>query len=83
MNYVFTPQPESPAISAAALRQKQGGGASLERALDLVEWLLSPQSDGVTGRLLSAPWDPWDSLGELRPRLESARDDLYTLRRVT
>lgn len=65
---------------AAAQKQKTTGGASLEKALDLVEWLLSPASDGISGRLLSAPWDPWSSLDrradELRPT------DIFTLRRI-
>lgn len=64
----------------AALKQKTEGGASLERALDLVEWLLSPASDGISGRLLSAPWDPWPSL--VRHKDELARSDTYTLRRI-
>ncbi|HEY3756026.1 MAG TPA: SDR family oxidoreductase [Opitutaceae bacterium] len=68
----------------AALKQKQTGGASLDRALDLVEWLLSARSDGVTGKLISAPWDPWDKPeAGLRSRLTAANDDVYTLRRVT
>jgi NAD(P)-dependent dehydrogenase (short-subunit alcohol dehydrogenase family) len=65
----------------AALKQKAGGGASLERALDLVEWLLSPKSDGISGKLLSAPWDPWQGLSEHLVTL--ARSDVYTLRRIT
>lgn len=68
---------------AAALKQKQNGGSSMDRALDLVEWLLSPDSDRITGRLISAPWDPWDKLQSLRPRLETPGDELYTLRRNT
>jgi NAD(P)-dependent dehydrogenase (short-subunit alcohol dehydrogenase family) len=64
----------------AAVKQKAGGGASLERALDLVEWLLSPKSDGISGKLLSAPWDPWPGLGEHVGTL--ARSDVYTLRRI-
>jgi len=64
----------------AALLQKAAGGAPLERALDLVEWLLSTRSDGISGRLLSAPWDPWAGLGEHRDSL--AGTDIYTLRRV-
>lgn len=64
----------------AAVKQKAGGGASLERALDLVEWLLSAKSDGVSGKLLSAPWDPWPGLGEHVSSL--ARSDVYTLRRI-
>jgi 3-oxoacyl-[acyl-carrier protein] reductase len=64
----------------SALKQKAGGGASLEHALDLVEWLLSPKSDGITGKLLSAPWDPWQGLAEHAHSL--ARSDVYTLRRI-
>ncbi len=64
----------------SALKQKAGGGASLERALDLVEWLLSSKSDGITGKLLSAPWDAWQSLGDQVGNL--ARSDVYTLRRI-
>ena len=54
--------------------------ATLARALDCVEWLLSPASDGLTGRLLSAPWDPWTTLGGHRATL--AASDVYTLRRI-
>jgi NAD(P)-dependent dehydrogenase (short-subunit alcohol dehydrogenase family) len=64
----------------AALKLKTGGGPALERALDLVEWLLSPASDGVSGRLLSAPWDPWPALARHKEAL--AGTEIYTLRRV-
>jgi 3-oxoacyl-[acyl-carrier protein] reductase len=64
----------------AAVKQKQSGGASLERALDLVEFLLSEKSDGISGRLLSAPWDPWESLPGKTAEL--AASDIYTLRRI-
>ena len=65
---------------AAAQKQKAAGGGSLEKALDCVEWLLSPASDGISGRLISAPWDPWLTLG---PRASDlAATDIYTLRRI-
>jgi 3-oxoacyl-[acyl-carrier protein] reductase len=64
-----------------AVRQKATGGAPLGRALDLVEWLLSPASDGISGRLLSAPWDPWPTLEQHTATL--AKGDVYTLRRIT
>jgi NAD(P)-dependent dehydrogenase (short-subunit alcohol dehydrogenase family) len=63
----------------AALRQKQTGGASLDDALTLVEWLLSPGSDGITGRLISAPWDAWRDPARFRAL---AMGDAYTLRRI-
>ncbi|MDO8543837.1 MAG: SDR family oxidoreductase [Opitutaceae bacterium] len=65
---------------AAAQKQKALGGASLDKALGLVEWLLSPASDGISGRLLSAPWDPWPTLDTHRDEL--AASDIYTLRRI-
>lgn len=55
-------------------------GASLEKVLGLVEWLLSPESDGISGRLIAAPWDPWPTLGRHAPEL--AGTDVYTLRRI-
>ena len=65
----------------AAVRHKKADGALLERALDLVEWLLSPASDGISGRLISAVWDPWPTLDRQREGLTGS--DIYTLRRVT
>jgi NAD(P)-dependent dehydrogenase (short-subunit alcohol dehydrogenase family) len=64
----------------AALLQKQKGGASLARTLDLVEWLLSPASDGISGRLISAQWDPWELLSSKGQLLHDT--DTYTLRRM-
>ncbi|HXQ82325.1 MAG TPA: SDR family oxidoreductase [Opitutaceae bacterium] len=64
----------------AALKQKAEAGAPLGRALDLVEWLLSAESDGISGRLLSAPWDPWPGLARNAGALSAS--DVYTLRRI-
>lgn len=65
---------------AAAVKQKASGGASLDKALGLVSWLLSPASDGISGRLLAAPWDPWSTLDRHTAIL--AKSDIYTLRRI-
>jgi NAD(P)-dependent dehydrogenase (short-subunit alcohol dehydrogenase family) len=65
---------------AAAQKQKASGGHSLEKALALVEWLLSPASNGVSGRLLAAQWDPWPTLDQRAGEL--AASDIYTLRRI-
>ncbi len=64
----------------SALKQKGTGGGSLEKVIGLVEWLLSPASDGISGRLLSAPWDPWAGLGRHAGAI--AKSDVYTLRRI-
>jgi 3-oxoacyl-[acyl-carrier protein] reductase len=42
--------------------------------------LLSENSDGITGRLISAPWDPWLRLQEYKDEL--AASDIFTLRRI-
>ena len=65
---------------AAAQKQQATGGASLDKALGLVDWLLGAESDGISGRLLSAPWDPWPALGKHAADL--AKSDIYTLRRI-
>ena len=74
------PQVVGEAEYAAAQKQKATGGASLDKALGLVEWLISPASDGISGRLLSAPWDPWATLDTHATEL--AATDIYTLRRI-
>lgn len=64
-----------------SLKQKQSGGAGLDKGAALALWLASRESDGITGRLLSALWDPWQTLAEHRTEL--ATTDIYTLRRIT
>ncbi|HTT57926.1 MAG TPA: SDR family oxidoreductase [Opitutaceae bacterium] len=64
----------------AARRPAARSEEALQKALGLVEWLLSPASDGISGRFLAASWDPWATLGEKRDVLMPS--DVYTLRRV-
>jgi 3-oxoacyl-[acyl-carrier protein] reductase len=74
------PEKAGAAEFAAAQKQKANGGGSLDRALDCVEWLISPASDGISGRLIAAPWDPWPTLDARRDAL--AASDIFTLRRI-
>jgi NAD(P)-dependent dehydrogenase (short-subunit alcohol dehydrogenase family) len=62
-----------------ALAQQQGGGVPLARGADLAVFLGSAASDGISGKLLSAVWDPWAQLPAHRAELDS---DVYTLRRI-
>jgi NAD(P)-dependent dehydrogenase (short-subunit alcohol dehydrogenase family) len=62
-----------------ALEQQRSGGVPLRKGAELAVFLGSAASDGITGKLLSAVWDPWARLGEHRAELES---DVYTLRRI-
>jgi NAD(P)-dependent dehydrogenase (short-subunit alcohol dehydrogenase family) len=63
-----------------ALKQKQSGGTSLSKGADLAVFLGSSLSDGITGKLISAVWDPWSTLPEHLDDL--AASDIYTLRRI-
>jgi NAD(P)-dependent dehydrogenase (short-subunit alcohol dehydrogenase family) len=56
------------------------GGTPPERAADLVVYLASAESDGLTGKLVSAVWDPWPFDAAAQKRLMAS--DAYTLRRV-
>ena len=74
------PETVGAAFHERAVRQSQAGGTPLETPADLIAFLASSASDGVTGRLLSAVWDDWRHLPERRAQL--ADSDVYTLRRI-
>ena len=57
------------------------GGTPLETGAALAVFLGSAASDGITGKLLSAVWDPCADLPAHRADLDGT--DVYTLRRVT
>jgi NAD(P)-dependent dehydrogenase (short-subunit alcohol dehydrogenase family) len=63
-----------------AVEQKAKGGSRPEDAADLCVFLASSESDGITGKLLSAVWDPWRTLASHREQLTTS--DIYTLRRI-
>src|SRR5258708_13094663 len=54
---------------------------TIDRAAALCVFLASSRSDGITGKLISAVWDPWSTLSEHLGELQST--DIYTLRRIT
>lgn len=64
----------------SAIQQKKNGGTPPEKAAELAVFLASPQSDGLTGRLLSAIWDNWRDIPEQLEAIMST--DIYTLRRI-
>jgi NAD(P)-dependent dehydrogenase (short-subunit alcohol dehydrogenase family) len=65
---------------AKAVKQRDSGGTPLSRGADTAAYLGSRASDGITGRLISAVWDPWETLHEHTAELEQS--DIYTLRRI-
>ena len=66
---------------ARTRRQKETGGVPPERAAALAVFLASEESDGLSGRLISAVWDDWQSMNGRIDQIMAS--DLYTLRRVT
>jgi 3-oxoacyl-[acyl-carrier protein] reductase len=56
------------------------GFDSIENAADLVCWLASERSHWLTGKLISAVWDPWREWKDQAP--DDIGSDLYTLRRI-
>ena len=73
------PEAVGDAFYQRALEQRRSGGTPLERGAELAVWLASAASDGITGKLISAVWDPWRELPEHRQDLDS---DVYALRRI-
>jgi NAD(P)-dependent dehydrogenase (short-subunit alcohol dehydrogenase family) len=64
-----------------SLHQKKIGGAGLEKGADLALFLASPESDGITAKLISALWDNWQEWPKYLDRLSDS--DVYTLRRIS
>lgn len=67
--------------TATAIYSKDGPEPSLAPATaEVLDYLLSDRSAGMTGRLLSARWDPVDQLERRAHRMVGS--SLYTLRRI-
>ena len=56
------------------------GETTLDIAAELCVYLCSAASDGITGKLIAAPWDPWPFSDEHRSHMHQS--DIYTLRRI-
>jgi 3-oxoacyl-[acyl-carrier protein] reductase len=68
-------------IEYEKMRKQVGlGDSAIERAANLATFLASSESDGITGRLISAVWDDWHDLPKHRTELQES--DIYTLRRI-
>jgi hypothetical protein len=67
------------AFHERALEQRSSGGTPLGKGAELAVFLAGADSDGITGKLLSAVWDSWAELPSHREELQS---DVYTLRRI-
>jgi len=74
------PQKVGQETYAKVLKQKESGGTSPDKAASLCSYLLSERASEITGRLISAVWDPWQNLHEHTSELNQS--DIYTLRRI-
>lgn len=63
-----------------ALERSEEGGDSVEKIVDLCRFLISSESDGISGKLISAIWDDYrNPTFSERLRTDS---DFCTLRRI-
>ena len=70
-------------VGAAYYKKVQGfvasGAMPMAAATACCVWLASPASDGITGKLVAAQWDPYETFPAHADELEG---DIYTLRRI-
>lgn len=62
-------------------RIAEEGGTPLGLGAALCVFLGSPDSDGITGKLIAAQWDRWEDWPQHLDELNAS--DVYTLRRIT
>jgi len=74
------PEKVGAAFYAKNKQWKEKGATPLELGAGLAVYLASSDSDGITGKLISAQWDPWKNLQQYRDDL--AKSDIYCLRRI-
>lgn len=73
------PEKVGQAFYDQAIKQRDSGGSDLAIGANLCVYLGSSESNGITGKLISAVWDPWKDFEKYKEDLKS---DIYTLRRI-
>jgi NAD(P)-dependent dehydrogenase (short-subunit alcohol dehydrogenase family) len=63
-----------------SIEQKNKGGADPQVGSKLAVFLASAESDGISGKLISAIWDDWANFPIMKEKLQ--KSDVYTLRRI-
>lgn len=78
---VLAAGPEKAGVEFFAKNKKwsEEGAVDPQLAAALCVFLASAASDGITGKLISAQWDPWKDPEKFRAL---AAGDIYTLRRI-
>ena len=64
----------------SALKRKENGGEPTDTGANLCVFLAGEKSDGLSGRLISAVWDNWETLDTHIEQVKGS--DIYTLRRI-
>jgi len=63
-----------------SIKQKETGGTPPEKAAQLVLFLASEDSNGITGKLISAVWDDYQNFNKRLDKIKGTQ--IYTLRRI-
>jgi len=63
-----------------SIKQRETGGTPPEKAAQLALFLASDDSDGLTGKLISAVWDDYQNFSKKLDEIN--RTQIYTLRRI-
>jgi len=74
------PEKVGDAFYQQALKQQSSGGTPLSKGAELCVYLGTDASKSITGKLLSAVWDPWQDLSNYLDDIQTT--DIYTLRRI-
>jgi NAD(P)-dependent dehydrogenase (short-subunit alcohol dehydrogenase family) len=67
-------------LHARMTKLQKEGGTPLSIGAALCVYLASAESDGLTGRLIAAQWDPWPFADTIKGKIDAS--DIYTLRRI-
>jgi NAD(P)-dependent dehydrogenase (short-subunit alcohol dehydrogenase family) len=70
-----------PELFDVITKLKASGATPLELGAELCAYLASPKSDGLSGRMIAARWDPWPFTTGIKDEIQNS--DIYTLRRIT
>jgi NAD(P)-dependent dehydrogenase (short-subunit alcohol dehydrogenase family) len=68
------------ALHERMTKLQKEGGTPLDVGASLCVYLASAESDGLTGRLIAAQWDPWPFGDAIKSKIDAS--DIYTLRRI-
>ncbi len=62
---------------------KEESDEKLKKAIELITYFASDESGKLTGKLIAAQWDPWETLKILNYNMDIInKSNLYTLRRI-